>query len=99
MTVKVRTVYIDVAIDGVPTLTRRSPQPGTVWNGEIRTCVITEVSRGLPNNASMFATEVILFVVILCGVYQRNSGRRILSTMYREVRETGCAGLDLGPRS
>ncbi len=62
------------------------PQPGTEWNREIHTCVITEVSRGLPNNASMFATEVILFVIILSGVYQRNSGRHILSTMCREVR-------------
>jgi hypothetical protein len=34
----------------------------------------------------MFVTEVILFVIILSGVYQRNSGRHILSTMYREVR-------------
>ena len=61
-------------------------QPGTEWNGEIRTCVVTEVSRGLPNNASMFATEVVLFVIILGGVYKRNSGRHILSTIYREVR-------------
>ena len=34
----------------------------------------------------MFATEVVLFVIILGGVYKRNSGRHILSTIYREVR-------------
>ncbi|KAI0282907.1 hypothetical protein BC826DRAFT_1062677 [Russula brevipes] len=49
--------------------------PDVEWNGETRTCIITEVSRGLPNNASMFATDVTLF---------RNSGRHILSTMHRE---------------
>lgn len=33
----------------------------------------------------MFATDVIFFIVILSGVYQRNSGRHIAITMYREV--------------
>jgi hypothetical protein len=66
-------------------LSSHNPQPDVEWNGETRTCIITEVSRGLPNNALMFATDVTLFVIILCGVYRRNSGRHILSTMHREV--------------
>lgn len=61
-------------------------QPSTEWNGDARTCIITDVSRELSNSVSMFAANLILFVIILGGVYQRNSGRNILSTMYREVR-------------
>jgi hypothetical protein len=34
----------------------------------------------------MLATDVIFFVVILSGVYQRNSGKHIVITMYNEVR-------------
>lgn len=33
----------------------------------------------------MLATDVIFFVVILSGVYQRNSGKHIVITMYHEV--------------
>jgi hypothetical protein len=80
VTVRVRAIYIRRDVFTRPL------QPDTEWNEEIRTCVVTDVSRGLLNNASMFATEVILFVIILSGVYQRNSGRHILSTIYREVR-------------
>ncbi|KAI0270477.1 hypothetical protein BC834DRAFT_967264 [Gloeopeniophorella convolvens] len=63
---------------------RLAVNPGTEWNAETRTCLITEAERGLPNSAAMFATDVVLFGIILSGVYQRNSGRRILATMYRE---------------
>ncbi|KAI0298453.1 hypothetical protein B0F90DRAFT_1732613 [Multifurca ochricompacta] len=63
---------------------RLTVRPITEWNEETRTCIIMKVSRGLPDNASMFATDIILFVAILSGVYQRNSGKDILSTMYRE---------------
>ena len=61
-------------------------QPSAQWNEETRTCIITNTYRGLPNNASMLATDVIFFIVILSGVYQRNSGKHILITMYHEVR-------------
>jgi len=61
-------------------------QPATDWNEETRTCIITNTHRGLSNNASMFGTDVIFFIVILWGVYQRNSGRHIIITMYHEVR-------------
>ncbi len=61
-------------------------QPAAHWNEETRTCIVTKTYLGLPNNASMLATDVIFFVVILGGVYQRNSGRHILITMYHEVR-------------
>jgi hypothetical protein len=61
-------------------------QPSAHWNEETRTCIITNTYRGLPNNASMLATDVIFFIVILSGVYQRNSGKHIVITMYHEVR-------------
>jgi len=63
---------------------RLTVSPSAYWNEETRTCVITNTYRGLPNNASMLATDVIFFVVILSGVYQRNSGKHIVITMYHE---------------
>lgn len=63
---------------------RLTVNPTAHWNEETRTCIITDTHRGLPNNASMLATDIIFFIVILSGVYQRNSGRRIMLTMYHE---------------
>jgi hypothetical protein len=34
----------------------------------------------------MLGTDAAIFVIILGGVYQRNHGKQILSTMYHEVR-------------
>lgn len=63
---------------------RLTVKPSAYWNEETHTCIITNTYRGLPNNASMLATDVIFFVVILSGVYQRNSGKHIVITMYNE---------------
>ncbi|KAH8987306.1 hypothetical protein EDB92DRAFT_2105033 [Lactarius akahatsu] len=63
---------------------RLTVRPASHWNEETRTCIVTNSYRGLPNNASMLATDVVFFIVILSGVYQRNSGRHIMITMYHE---------------
>ncbi|KAH9054888.1 hypothetical protein EDB87DRAFT_1644214 [Lactarius vividus] len=63
---------------------RLTVRPASHWNEETRTCIVTNTHRGLPNNASMLATDVVFFIVILSGVYQRNSGRHIMITMYHE---------------
>ncbi|KAI0255666.1 hypothetical protein BJV78DRAFT_1177706 [Lactifluus subvellereus] len=62
----------------------QTDRPSTEWNKEIRTCIITKSSGSLPNNVSLFVTDVAIFVIILGGVYQRNHGKQILSTMYHE---------------
>ncbi|KAH9177253.1 hypothetical protein EDB89DRAFT_1902491 [Lactarius sanguifluus] len=63
---------------------RLTVRPASHWNEETRACIVTNTYRGLSNNASMLATDVVFFIVILSGVYQRNSGRHIIITMYHE---------------
>ncbi|KAI0298452.1 hypothetical protein B0F90DRAFT_702538 [Multifurca ochricompacta] len=73
-----------IVLTNVGAWIRRVVEANSEWEPLTQTCAWEGTRRALLNNGLLLATEVILFLLMAGGIYNRNPGPRAFKIMYRE---------------